>query len=197
MNVLESRTMDEAYEKVVRQEQRLEKDDSFRDKNRNKGKWNQSHQNFKRKGCKNNQYDYKKDKKDNNNTRKDEVNSNKGLEKKGPLGGCFTCRGEHYANQCPTKNQHGQQERNPLPPQQTVFQQRIHATVDNRQAEYQVTPIETPGMLYGNLITILIDTGVIECFISPKLLGRFPKRTVFMAKSWTVEYANQTRARVE
>lgn len=46
-------------------------------------------------------------------------------------------------------------------------------------------------------MSILIDTGASECFISPRLLSRFPKRSSFMGKSWIVKYANQSRAKVE
>lgn len=52
-------------------------------------------------------------------------------------------------------------------------------------------------MLYKNSISVLIDNGANECFLSPKLLSRFPKRTSFMVKSSTVEYANQVRDQVE
>ena len=69
--------------------------------------------------------------------------------------------------------------------------------MDSRQAEQQIGPIESPGKIYGNPVSILIDTGASECFISPKLLSRFPKRSSFMAKPWMVEYANQSRAKVE
>ena len=46
-------------------------------------------------------------------------------------------------------------------------------------------------------MSILIDIGASECFISPRLLSRFMKRSNFMAKPWTIKYANQSRAKVE
>ena len=57
--------------------------------------------------------------------------------------------------------------------------------------------MEVLGKLYGKNISILIDIGATEIFINPKILSRFPKRTGYMGKPWTVEYANQTKARVE
>lgn len=57
--------------------------------------------------------------------------------------------------------------------------------------------METPGTLYGVPIMILIDTRATENFISPKFLSKFPKRTSFMTNPWYLEYANQSRARVE
>ena len=69
--------------------------------------------------------------------------------------------------------------------------------MDSRQAEQQIGPIETPSKIYGNPLSILIDTRASKCFISPRLLSRFPKRSSFIAKLWTVEYANQSRAKVE
>lgn len=122
---------------------------------------------------------------------------NKATKKKGPPGGCLTCGGDHYDKQCPTRTQDGKAQRNPLPNYKIIFQQRIHTMVDNRQEKYQITPNETTGMLYGNLVSILIDTRATENFISPIMLGRFPKRTIFMANAWLVEYTNQSRSRVE
>lgn len=45
-----------------------------------------------------------------NRTKKSEPRS-------GPLRGCFTCGGDHYANQCPNKPPSTQPHGNPLPSQ--------------------------------------------------------------------------------
>ncbi len=58
--------------------------------------------------------------------------NDKNNEKRGPPGGCFICKGNHFRRQCPNLNQ---QQRPSLPQQQQVFQQRIHAAFHNRQAE--------------------------------------------------------------
>ena len=99
--------------------------------------------------------------------------------------------------QCSVKPNNNQSQRPPLPQQKQAFQQRIYATLDSWQAEQQIGPIETPSKIYENPVSILIDTGASECFISLKLLSRFPKRSSFMAKPQTVEYANQSKAKVE
>ncbi|KAH9297237.1 hypothetical protein KI387_028919, partial [Taxus chinensis] len=52
--------------------------------------------------------------------------------KKGPVGGCYNCGKDHYANQCPLKKDDRNQ------------QHKIHAAVADKQAEKQVTPIEVP-----------------------------------------------------
>ncbi|XP_059076863.1 disease resistance protein RUN1-like [Cryptomeria japonica] len=209
VDVLAPTTMDEAYEKAVRKEQKLRNDNSIRDKSRKKSNWGQSSRKFNKKGDRygvNNKNNKRHQGGQQNNHREGKSfdkpirdyggNSSKS-EKKGPPGGCFNWVGNHYANQYPTKPPGGQHQRNPLPPQQAVFEQRIHAVVDNRQVEYQFTPVETLGTLYGIPINILIDTGATENFILPKLLSRFPRRASFMVNSWTVEYANQSRAKVE
>ncbi|XP_057870685.2 uncharacterized protein LOC131077250 [Cryptomeria japonica] len=208
VDVLAPTTRDEAYEKAIRQEQKLCKDDSIRDRNRKKSNWGQLSRNFNKKGDrygvnnknskrhKGGQQNNRRDGKSFDKARRDNGGNNNKSEK-GPPGGCFNCGGDHYANQCPTKPPGGQQQRNTLPPQRAIFQQRIHAAVDDRQAEYQFTPVETPGTLYGKPINILIDTVATKNFIFPKLLSRFPRRVGYMANSWTVEYANQSRAQVE
>ncbi|KAH9294723.1 hypothetical protein KI387_038311, partial [Taxus chinensis] len=50
----------------------------------------------------------------------------------GPVGGCYNCGKDHYANQCPLKKDDRNQ------------QHKIHAAVADKQAEKQVTPIEVP-----------------------------------------------------
>ena len=107
--------------------------------------------------------------------------NNKSNERKGPPSGCFNCGGDHYANKCPVKTNINQLHQPLLPQQQHVYQQRIHATLDNRQVEQQIGLIKTSSKIYGNPVSILIDTRASECFISLKLFSRFPKRSSFMA----------------
>ena len=107
IDVLAPRTMEEALEKVVRQEHKIRKDDSIRD-NKRKTTWNLEGADFgpQKKQFKDYKYskpEYKgngiKDVKSNYNTNK----NNKNNEKKGSFGGCFTYGGDHYANICPNK----------------------------------------------------------------------------------------------
>lgn len=149
VDVLAPRNMEEALEKAVRQEHKVKKDDSIRD-NKRKTNWNSEgvESGPPRKQFK----DFKNNKPENRSsgTRDNQGNSHinkneKNNEKRGPPGGCFICEGNHFKRQCPNLNQ---QQRS-LPQQQQVFQQRIHAALDNRQAEQQLGPIETPGKIYG------------------------------------------------
>ena len=182
--------MEETLEKTIRQEIKIKKDDSIRD-NKRKNTWNleRGDRGSQKKPFK----EFKKTEFSSSETREVKNTShdnknNKNNEKKGPPGGCYNCGGEHYMKQCPVKPNNHQSQRPLLPQQQQAFQQRIHATLDNRQAEQQIGPIETPSKIYGNPVSILIDTRASECFISPKLLSRFPKRSSFMAKPWIVCY---------
>jgi hypothetical protein len=43
---------------------------------------------------------------------------------------------------------------------------RIHAAVNNRQAEHQSTVLETSGTVADQTLSILIDPGATESFIS-------------------------------
>ncbi|KAH9293368.1 hypothetical protein KI387_041430, partial [Taxus chinensis] len=100
--------------------------------------------------------------------------------KKGPVGGCYNCGKDHYANQCPLKKDDRNQ------------QHKIHAAVADKQAEKQVTPIEVLGKLFGIPVTILFDTGATECFISSKLTSKLKRKAGKMDKSWTVQYGNNS-----
>ena len=109
VDVLAPRTMEEALEKVVRQEHTVKKDDSIRD-NKRKTIWNSEGA---KSGPPRKQFrDYKNNKFENKNigTRDNKgsvyVNkSDRNNEKRGPLGGCYICRGNHYKKQCPNFNQ--------------------------------------------------------------------------------------------
>lgn len=78
-----------------------------------------------------------------------------------------------------------------------MFQQKIHVSMDDHQAEYQVTLIETPSILFGSPIFVLIDTSAIENFISPRVAKQLSRKVGYMEMSWDVGYANQTRAKVD
>jgi hypothetical protein len=49
---------------------------------------------------------------------------------------------------------------------------RIHAAVNNRQVEHQSTVLETIGIVTDQTLSILIDPGATECFISVAALKR-------------------------
>ena len=49
---------------------------------------------------------------------------------------------------------------------------RIHAVVNNRQAEHQSTVLETTGNIADQTLSILIDPGATESFISGAVLKK-------------------------
>ena len=107
IDVLTPRTMEEALEKVVRQEYKIKKDDSIRE-NKRKTNWNAkgADSGFQKRQYKDFKYNKPeskgngvKDVKSNFSTSK----NNKSNERKGQPLGCFTCGGDHYANKCPIK----------------------------------------------------------------------------------------------
>ena len=53
------------------------------------------------------------------------------------------------------------------------------------------------GILFGHPISILIDNGVIECFVDPKIVAKIPVRASYMVEPRTVEYGNRVEQRVE
>lgn len=109
--------MEEALERVIRQEHKVERDDSIRD-NKRKANWsaNGSDLGTRKRSFKNfkpNKKEYK-----GNNGKEIKGNSNngfgnKGSERKGLPKGCFKCGRDYYANQCLNKGLSNQQ---PIPP---------------------------------------------------------------------------------
>ena len=100
VDVLAPRTMEEALEKAVRQEHKVKKDDSIRDSKR-KTNWNSegAESGPPRKQFK----DFKNNKPENKSSRTRDnqgnfhINKNdKNNEKRGPPGGCFICKGNHF-----------------------------------------------------------------------------------------------------
>jgi hypothetical protein len=55
---------------------------------------------------------------------------------------------------------------------------RIHAVVNNRQAEHQSTVLETTGTIADQTLSILIDPGATESFISGAALKRIKVKAV-------------------
>jgi hypothetical protein len=55
---------------------------------------------------------------------------------------------------------------------------QIHAVVNNRQAEHQSTVLETSGTIADQTLSILIDPGATESFISGATLKRIKVKAV-------------------
>lgn len=63
----------------------------------------------------------------------------------------------------------------------------VFAVVDNCQAKHQSTFVETYGMLLGNLVTILFDSGALESFISSFVVMRCRLGAVRQVDRWQAE----------
>ena len=62
--------------------------------------------------------------------------------------------------------------------------QRIYASLDNKQAEFQSHMIEVEGKINDQPIAILIDSRAIHSYIDPKLMERFHFPIRKLGKSW-------------
>ncbi|XP_059073184.1 uncharacterized protein LOC131874001 [Cryptomeria japonica] len=169
-------TMATTFEKATMQEQKNLKRNNTGD---NKGQnFNKNFNNRGNNNYGNNRYN------DRNNNGKD-----KPEYKMGHRGGCFICRGKHYANQC---DQHTVEKRREIQPHH-----QIHAAVDNRQVDFQASPIQLDGKLFGHAVSILIDTGATECFVDPRVVSKLNVKPSYMSKPWNVQYGNWAERRVD
>ena len=55
---------------------------------------------------------------------------------------------------------------------------QIHAAVNNYQAEHQLTVLRTTGTITDKMLSILIDPGATESFISGAVLKRIKVKDV-------------------
>ena len=69
--------------------------------------------------------------------------------------------------------------------------------MDHRQAEFEATPLQLTGKLYGCKVSILIDTSATESFVGPSVVAKIPIKAGYMEKPWIVEYGKRTKRRVE
>lgn len=108
-------------------------------------------------------------KKINKNCKKrDHTKNDHPIEKKGPLGGFFNYVRGHYVNQCPNKGQGNQFQRYSVISKENFLAKDSCSCMDNFQEEYKVAPIETTSILFGIPISILIDIGASQSFITPR-----------------------------
>ena len=74
---------------------------------------------------------------------------------------------------------------------------RIHAAVNNRQAEHQCTVLETTGTITDQTLCILIDPGATESFISGAALKRIKVKAVEQDEFSFVEMASGEKKELE
>jgi hypothetical protein len=73
---------------------------------------------------------------------------------------------------------------------------RIHAAVNNRQAEHQSTVLEMTGTVADQTLSILIDPGATESFISGAALKRIKVKAVEQDEFSFVEMASGAKQKV-
>jgi hypothetical protein len=73
---------------------------------------------------------------------------------------------------------------------------RIHAVVNNRQEEHQSTVLETSGTIADQTLSILIDPGATESFISGAVLKRIKVKAVEQDEFSFVEMASGAKQKV-
>jgi hypothetical protein len=72
----------------------------------------------------------------------------------------------------------------------------IHAAVNNRQAEHQSTVLETTGTIADQTLSVLIDLGATESFISGAALKRIKVKAVEQDDFSYVEMASGAKQKV-
>ena len=73
---------------------------------------------------------------------------------------------------------------------------RIHAVVNNRQAEHQSNVLETTGTIADQTLSVLIDPGATESFISGAALKRIKVKAVEQDEFSFVEMASGAKQKV-
>jgi hypothetical protein len=73
---------------------------------------------------------------------------------------------------------------------------RIHVAVNNRQEEHQSTMLETTGTVVDQTLSILIDPGATEIFISGAALKRIKVKAVEQDEFSFVEMASRAKQKV-
>lgn len=113
---------------------------------------------------------------------------------------CFMCGAMgHMERECPQGQIAGNQRMAALEPivGDMGRSHRVFAVVNNRQVEHQATVIEAAGMIRGNGVSILFDSGASDSFISPLVVEHYELVATRQGVSWEVELALGARVSVE
>ena len=73
---------------------------------------------------------------------------------------------------------------------------RINAALGNRQPNHKTFMVEVPGMIQNLSVTILIDTGAILSYISPRIVEKCKLTLNFFYKSWLVQLSTGPKWKV-
>jgi hypothetical protein len=119
-----------------------------------------------------------------------------GTRSTGPKKGCWTCGEPHYQRDFPVERTRASGSVGPTTVGDMGKAHRIHAVVNNRQAEHQSTMLETSGTVVDQTLSILIDPGATESFISGAALKRIKVKAVEQDEFSFVEMASGAKQKV-
>jgi hypothetical protein len=113
---------------------------------------------------------------------------------------CWGCQGNQKYRCCPHKNGkvrfvHNVQQAETVEDMGSRIP-RIYATLDNKQAKYQLHMIEVEGMINNHAFIILIDSGASHSYIDPRVVESFQLLRSKHEKSWLVKLATGTKRKV-
>jgi hypothetical protein len=114
----------------------------------------------------------------------------------GPKKGCWTCGEPHYQRDCPEERTRAFGSARPTTVGDLGKTHRIHAVVNNRQAEHQSTVLETSGIVADQTLSILIDPGATKSFIFGAALKRIKVKAVEQNEFRFVEMASRAKQKV-
>ena len=73
---------------------------------------------------------------------------------------------------------------------------RINKTLENQQADYQISMVDVEGKINQIPISILIDPGVSLCYISPSLVEKCKLSVENFERSWLVHVYTRAKRKV-
>ena len=73
---------------------------------------------------------------------------------------------------------------------------RIYAALEDRQANHQSNVVEVVGMIFKQSVSILIDLGSTQSYISPRVVDICVFNKVKHSKTWLVQLATGTKRKV-
>jgi hypothetical protein len=122
--------------------------------------------------------------------------STSGTRSTGPKTRCWTCGEPHYQRDCPVERARAVGSSRHTTVGDLGKAHRIHAVVNNRQAEHQSTVLETSGTIADQTFSILIDPGATKRFISGAVLKRIKVKVVEQDEFSYVEMASGAKKKV-
>jgi hypothetical protein len=103
---------------------------------------------------------------------------------------CWGCKGNHRYRDCPHRNDKAREVHN-VQQDETVEDvgsrmPRIYASLDHKQAEYQLHMIEVEGMINNHTFIVLIDSRGSHSYIDPRVVESLHLSRSKHEKSWLV-----------